>query len=82
MNISNLNPKSLDLILCLYVTDNTAVYVIYTWHKIILIILLYVETSKKGQRLKIIAWPTIVIILSFHFCTIVVVLWSVTKYII
>ena len=35
-----------------------------------------------GHGLKIIARPTIVIILSFHFCTRVVILWSVTKYMI
>ena len=73
MNISSLNLKSLALILCLYVTDNT-VYVIYIWYKIILIILLCVEMSKKGQGLKIIARPTIVITLSFHFCATVVIL--------
>ena len=66
MNIRYLNPKSQALILCLYVTDNT-VYVTYIWYKIILIPLLHVEMSKKGQGLKIIARPTIVIIPSFHF---------------
>ena len=60
MNISYLNLKSQALILCLYVTDNT-VYVTYIWYKIILIPLLYVEMNKKGQGLKIIARPTIVI---------------------
>ena len=50
------------------------------WYKIILIILLYVEMSKKGQGLKIIARPTIGLILSFYFCTTVVILWSVIKY--